>query len=188
MPAFRKRELSPNSIFDKQALLKFFKENGIKEIHAKTIHRLMLKDPTLQFSDIPNLPKKAIKLLESNFVSLTSILKTSSTSKDQKTTKLLIELQDGNMIETVIIRHNDTRSGGHNVVCVSSQIGCKMGCTFCATGTLGLIGNLKAAEILEQIAHAKLNVDKAIRNIVFMGIYIFLFHNSKFTPILHSNC
>ena len=58
---------------------------------------------------------------------------------------------------------------------VSSQIGCKMGCTFCATGTLGLIGNLKAAEILEQIAHSKINVEKDIRNIVFMGMFILIF-------------
>ena len=58
MPSFRKRQLSPNSIFDKQALKQFFKENDIKEIHINTIHRLMLKNPNLKFSEIPNLPKK----------------------------------------------------------------------------------------------------------------------------------
>eukprot|EP01083_Nonionella_stella_P103733 296518_1 len=168
----KNRQLFPNSIFDKTSLLEFFVENNIKEIHAKKICRLMMKDPSLSFSDIPGLPKKAAILLSANFVPLTSTLISASTSSDKKTTKLLIELQDGNQIETVIIRHSDTRSGGHNVVCVSSQIGCKMGCTFCATGTLGLIGNLKCAEILEQIVHAKLTVESGsiIRNIVFMGM------------------
>eukprot|EP00484_Ammonia_sp_Unknown_P018176 CAMPEP_0197031992 /NCGR_PEP_ID=MMETSP1384-20130603/10787_1 /TAXON_ID=29189 /ORGANISM="Ammonia sp." /LENGTH=467 /DNA_ID=CAMNT_0042461585 /DNA_START=24 /DNA_END=1427 /DNA_ORIENTATION=- len=170
MPSFKKRQLSPNSIFDKDGLLQFLQENNIKQLHAKTIWRLMMKNPNLEFSEITNLPKRAVALLAAHFVPLTSKVKSCSTSSDKKTTKLLIELQDGNMIETVVIRHSDTRSGGHNVVCVSSQIGCKMGCTFCATGTLGLIGHLKAAEILEQILHAKLNVDQDIRNIVFMGM------------------
>eukprot|EP01084_Bolivina_argentea_P259303 437491_1 len=170
MASSRKRELKPNSIFDNEALFTFFKQHEIKQLHAKTIWRLMTKDPSLTFSDIPGLPKKAAKALSANFVPLTSRLKTVSTSSDKKTTKLLIQLQDGNMIETVIIRHSDTRSGGHNVVCVSSQIGCKMGCTFCATGSLGLIGNLKSAEILEQIVHAKLTAHSTIRNIVFMGM------------------
>ena len=190
MPSFRKRVLSPNSVFDKEALKEFCKDHEIKEIHINKIHRLMLKNPNMAFADIPGLPKQAAQLLQSNFVPLTSTLKSHSTSIDKKTTKLLIELQDGNMIETVIIRHSDTRSEGHNVVCVSSQIGCKMGCTFCATGTLGLIGNLRAAEILEQIAHARFIVEKemeanavsngkkrkknkkaAVRNIVFMGMF-----------------
>lgn len=140
----QKRSLSPNSIFDQEGLLQFFRENGIKEIHAKKIWRLMMKDPSLQFSDIDGLPKVAARALSAHFVARTSTLEKVSTSKDGKTSKLVIRLQDGHCIETVIIRHSDTRSGGHSVVCVSSQIGCKMGCTFCATGTLGIIGHLKS--------------------------------------------
>ena len=53
-------------------------------------------------------------------------------------------------------------------VCVSSQIGCQMGCRFCATGTMGIIGDLTSAEIIEQLSHA--NEVANIRNVVFMGM------------------
>lgn len=92
------------------------------------------------------------------------------------TVKLLIKLQDGHEIETVIIDHlkrgdDDEPKGkaGRLTLCVSSQVGCRMACTFCATGTLGLSGNLLAGEILEQLWHA-LQVRKGITNIVFMGM------------------
>ena len=62
-----------------------------------------------------------------------------------------MKLQDGHRVESVLMRHD----GGRNTLCVSSQVGCKMGCTFCATGTLGELGNLTAGEILEQLAHAR---------------------------------
>ena len=78
-------------------------------------------------------------------------------------TKLLIELQDGHRIETVIMRHLK-----HTTVCVSSQIGCKMGCRFCATGTMGIIGDLTSGEIIEQLIHAS-RVAR-VRNVVFMGM------------------
>lgn len=78
-------------------------------------------------------------------------------------TKLLIELQDGHRIETVIMKH-----AKHSTVCVSSQIGCKMGCRFCATGTMGIIGDLTSGEIIEQLMHA--NQVTKIRNVVMMGM------------------
>jgi len=84
-------------------------------------------------------------------------------SVKNKTTKLLIELFDGHFIESVIMEHI-----GHCTLCVSSQIGCKMGCKFCATGTMGIIGNLTAAEICEQLWHALSYA--SIRNVVFMGM------------------
>lgn len=87
------------------------------------------------------------------------------------TTKLLVQLQDGHKVETVVMIH-----AGHATACVSSQIGCKMGCRwastsigvasctcmynerhggrFCATGTMGIIGDLSAGEIIEQLVHA----------------------------------
>lgn len=166
----QKRILHPNTVFDSEALLSFFNEHNIKHIHASKIWHTFMNNPTLSFDSVPGLPKNVQLLLSQHFVPLTSSLETIQHSKDNKTTKLLIRLQDNNMIEAVIIRHNDTRSGGHNVICVSSQIGCKMACTFCATGTLGLLGNLTNGEILEQLVHAKYHVDNNIRNVVFMGM------------------
>ncbi|KKP86690.1 23S rRNA (adenine(2503)-C(2))-methyltransferase [candidate division CPR3 bacterium GWE2_35_7] len=90
-------------------------------------------------------------------------------SRDQKTTKALIELQDGNKIETVLMRYSEKR----NTVCVSSQVGCPLSCTFCATGKMGLIRNLTADEIVNQVLLfgriMKKEEDK-VTNIVFMGM------------------
>lgn len=68
-------------------------------------------------------------------------------SKDNNSTKALIELEDGLKIETVLLRH----SGGRNTVCVSSQAGCALGCSFCATGKMGFKRNLEYFEIVEQV-------------------------------------
>ena len=101
---------------------------------------------------VPDLPSHARRgLHDAGFELLTSAVASEATSADGSTTKLVVRLQDGHEIETVLMRHD----GGRNTLCVSSQIGCKMACTFCATGTLGELGNLTEGEILEQLAHAK---------------------------------
>lgn len=91
-------------------------------------------------------------------------------SRDGNTTKLLIELQDGQQVESVLMRYDNTVSGGHRrtTLCVSSQVGCAMACTFCATGTMGILGSLCSGEILEQFIWAN-EIDR-IRNVVFMGM------------------
>jgi len=91
-------------------------------------------------------------------------------SKDKNTAKALITLQDGKQIETVLMLHTGNRS----TVCVSSQVGCPIGCTFCATGKMGFFRNLTVYEILEQVLffarYLKLKGDRQITNIVFMGM------------------
>ena len=86
------------------------------------------------------------------------------TSADGSTKKMIVELRDGHRVEACVMRH----AKGRTTLCVSSQVGCKMGCTFCATGTLGELGNLSAGEIVEQLAHA--SRDDSVRNVVFMGM------------------
>ena len=71
-------------------------------------------------------------------------------SSDGDTTKLVVLLSDGLRVETVCMRYSKRTS-----VCVSSQVGCAMGCTFCATGTMGIVGDLSAGEIVEQLLHAR---------------------------------
>lgn len=90
-------------------------------------------------------------------------------SQDKNSSKALIILEDDLKIETVLLRHAD----GHNTVCVSSQVGCPLGCLFCATGKMGFKRNLTADEIVEQVLlwarylkNKKLRVD----NLVFMGM------------------
>jgi 23S rRNA (adenine2503-C2)-methyltransferase len=90
-------------------------------------------------------------------------------SKDNKTFKALIVLDDDNAVETVLIRHKD----GRNTVCVSSQVGCALACDFCATGKTGFKRNLTCSEIIEQILFFSrlLKKEKAkITNVVFMGM------------------
>ncbi|MFA5087163.1 MAG: 23S rRNA (adenine(2503)-C(2))-methyltransferase RlmN [Candidatus Paceibacterota bacterium] len=93
-------------------------------------------------------------------------------SKDNNTIKALVELEDGNKIETVLMLHNDKRA----TVCVSSQIGCPLNCAFCATGQMGFKRSLEAGEILDQILlfcrYLKNNYKPArsLTNIVFMGM------------------
>jgi len=91
-------------------------------------------------------------------------------SKDKNTAKALITLQDGKKIESVLMLHTGNRS----TVCVSSQIGCPVGCLFCATGKMGLLRNLTIYEILEQVLffarYLKKRGDRQITNIVFMGM------------------
>ena len=106
--------------------------------------------------NIHRLPKALLAFLSdpsNGFVTLTSTVVESRLSSDGTTTKLAVQLQDGHVVETVIMRHHSPE-GSRATLCVSSQVGCAMGCTFCATGTMGIRGNLCQGEILEQIVHA----------------------------------
>lgn len=97
------------------------------------------------------LPKAFLSYLAINredFATVTSSVQTHRTSADGSTTKLAVELQDGHVVESVLMRHE-----GRVTICVSSQVGCAMGCTFCATGTMGIRGNLSSGEVLEQLVH-----------------------------------
>ena len=90
-------------------------------------------------------------------------------SKDNKTIKALVTLNDGAKIETVLMMHKDER----NTVCVSSQAGCPMGCTFCATGKMGFKRNLTASEIVDQVllfARLLKKRNKKVTNVVVMGM------------------
>lgn len=96
-------------------------------------------------------------------------------SEDGLTTKLLLALGDGTLIETVLMQYPAARPGARprSTVCVSTQAGCAMGCVFCATGQMGFERNLKAAEIVAQVVHvARLLHERGqhVTNIVFMGM------------------
>lgn len=86
-------------------------------------------------------------------------------SKIDKTKKYLFKLYDGNMVESVVMYYNHGIS-----ICVSSQVGCAMGCKFCASTIGGLVRSLTPGEILDQIIFAQLDIGERISNIVMMGI------------------
>jgi 23S rRNA (adenine2503-C2)-methyltransferase len=94
------------------------------------------------------------------------------TAKDGSTEKALITLNDGEKIETVLMKHSSV-DAERRTVCVSSQVGCALGCKFCATGQLGCKRSLTADEIVEQVlffARKLQAVDEKITNLVFMGM------------------
>ncbi|SRR5579885_153375 len=94
-------------------------------------------------------------------------------SKDGYTTKLLLKLGDGTLIETVLMQYKKEKGHPRSTVCVSTQVGCQMGCTFCATGQMGFERNLKAEEIVAQVLHFALLLKKRgehVTNLVFMGM------------------
>lgn len=92
--------------------------------------------------------------------------------------KLLVELEDGALIECVMLSDGE----GRKTACLSSQVGCAMGCSFCKTGTMGLVRNLTDYEIVEQFVHLR-SLDETIGHIVFMGMGEPL-HN--FSPVMRA--
>jgi len=180
------RNLQPKPLFDEGLLLQFLSSRSIPLIHAQTLWKHFLKNPFSSFAECAGLPKSLYPMLENEFSPLTSKIEKRDDSLDGSTTKLLIQLQDGSRIETVIMRYdkkekesksylkytpqnnNHTNGVGRATVCISSQVGCKMACTFCATGTMGFMSQLTSGEIIEQLVYAK--QIEPIRNVVFMGM------------------
>ena len=120
------------------------------------------------FERFPNLPKPLITKLEEEFFLDPFRLVSSVLSRDKKTEKFLFELQDGNRVETVLMKYAE-----RNTVCISSQVGCPLGCVFCATGQMGFTRNLSVGEILGQALYSMRhleNENKKLTNIVYMGM------------------
>ena len=117
--------------------------------------------------EMSNLPKGLRTLLSEQFEMTTLKEKTKQVAKDE-TTKFLFELQDGNLIETVLMKHKYGYS-----VCVTTQVGCRIGCKFCASTLGGLIRNLEAGEIVAQVVQVQKaldEIDGRVSHIVVMGI------------------
>ncbi len=127
-------------------------------------------------NDIPQLPKKLREeLTEAGYTigSAKEIYRV--VSDDGDTTKLLLNLVDGTPVETVLIQYPSSKINGHprSTICVSTQIGCAMGCVFCATGQMGFEKNIKAEEIVAQVIHfANILQQRGehVTNLVFMGM------------------
>lgn len=125
--------------------------------------------------DIKQLPKIFRTILHDKGYTIGSIREVHRVvSKDGDTTKLLLNLPDGTPIESVLMQYpSDVLSHPRSTVCVSTQVGCAMGCVFCATGQMGFERQMKAEEIVGQVIHfSKILKERKqhITNIVFMGM------------------
>eukprot|EP00249_Psilotum_nudum_P016703 c25955_g1_i1 orf=118-1266(+) len=165
------------SVFDEQLLVAEFDRLNVNPVHVQQLWKYLLANKDVEAHNVPGLPLRASDMLCSKFKALTSHVQSQVDSIDGRTTKLLINLQNGQSVEAVIMRHDPTAGkyagssrlgNARGTLCVSSQVGCKMGCTFCATGTMSFKGNLSAGEIVEQLVHA-FRISP-IRNVVFMGM------------------
>ena len=136
---------------------------GQPEFRAKQI-RDWLSKGVRSFGEMKNLPKSLISALDENYHLYEPKILEKKVSTDG-TVKYLWELFDGNAVETVIMRY---RYG--NTVCVSSQVGCRQGCAFCASTIGGLVRNLNASEILDEVVFSQKDSGLKISNIVMMGI------------------
>ena len=127
-------------------------------------------------SEIKQLPKKMREELTEAGYTIGSAKETHRVvSDDHDTTKLLLKLNDDHSVETVLMQYSPSKLGGHprSTICVSTQIGCAMGCVFCATGQMGFETNLKAEHIISQVIHFAEILQKRgehVTNLVFMGM------------------
>ena len=117
------------------------------------------------FDDMKNIPSKLKDKLISSGYEIFSVTKVRmQESKEDGTRKYLFELHDGEYVESVFMRYSHGNS-----VCVSSQVGCRMGCSFCASTLDGLVRNLSAGEILGQIYAIMKDTGERVSNVVIMG-------------------
>ena len=129
-----------------------------------------------EFDDIPQIPKKLREELTKVGYTIGSAKEIHRVvSDDGDTIKLLLKLTDNNSVETVLMQYDSSKIGGHprSTICVSTQIGCAMGCVFCATGQMGFEANLKAEHIVCQVIHfAEILQERGehVTNLVFMGM------------------
>ena len=133
-------------------LIKEFIDRGDKKYRADQVWRSLYKDGVRDFGEITTLSKPLRKSLDTQFTISPLSVETSLTSSDSSTTKKLFKLHDGELIETVLMRYEpDGYRKNRKTVCVSTQAGCALGCTFCATGQQGFRRNLRVSEIVDQV-------------------------------------
>ncbi len=139
---------------------------GLERWRAKPILQWIHRRRAASFETMTDLSKEHRALLGSRLRIFTSTVRERRESPDG-TEKLLLALEDGNLIETVLIREGDRKT-----VCVSTQVGCPVKCVFCASGLDGLVRNLTAGEIVEQVLHVArlLPAEERIDSLVLMGI------------------
>jgi 23S rRNA (adenine2503-C2)-methyltransferase len=144
-------------------LKKWMKDNGEKEFRAKQVFDWIYRG-CFSFSEMKNIPESLRARLEESFgTGIPEVVEKYKSSEDD-TLKYLMKYSDGNVIETVVMKYKHGNS-----ICVSTQIGCRMGCSFCASTLNGMVRNLTAGEIIGQILAAQLDIGGRISNVVLMG-------------------
>ena len=150
--------------YDLEELKQEFIELGEKAYRANQVFDWLYVSQVNTFDEMTNLSIELREKLKKNFTMENFKILKKQKSKDN-TIKYLFDILDGNAIETVLMEYKHGKT-----ICVSSQVGCKMGCKFCASTGIPFVRNLTSGEIVEQILAVQKDENIRISNIVFMGI------------------
>jgi len=147
------------------ALEKWFEQRGLPAYRARQVWRWFYQRGVNRYEEMTELPRDARTALAADLpLHCTEIVQVNRARDGSE--KRLVRLRDGEAVETVWIP-----MGSHATVCVSTQVGCPIGCTFCASGAGGFKRNLSPGEIVEQVWHSQAaHTRKGVNNLVFMGI------------------
>lgn len=137
---------------------------GEKPYRAEQIFSWLYREKVREIEDMTNISLELREKLKQNYTICNFEILRKQVATDG-TIKYLFDLLEGNAIETVLMQYHHGKT-----ICVSSQIGCKMGCKFCASTGIAFIRNLTAGEIVEQVLAVEQDIGESISNIVFMGI------------------
>ena len=160
------RPLRPIMDLSAEELIAWLASVGQPRFRAGQIRRWLIEQRIQSFEQMSNLPAKLRTQLTAEFRFSPFDVVRHQIAQDA-TEKLLLRLHDGELVECVLMRDPDRRT-----VCISTQVGCAMGCVFCASGLLGVKRNLTPTEIIEQVLvlHRMMKDDEHITNVVVMGI------------------
>lgn len=152
---------------------------GLQKFRVTQLKKALFEDYASSYSEISTLKKDLREQLEKEEPILCMQEHVVQESSDKRTFKALLKLHDGRYIETVLM----SPKPDHWTACISSQVGCAMACTFCATGSMGLLRNLTSEEISDQVLFwkqfiKKRQLDARLQNVVYMGMGE-PFHNKR---------
>ena len=149
--------------FTREKLEEFFIGQNVKKFKATQVYEWLYKKRISSFEEMQNISKTTIQLLKENF--LIDKLKLLTSQSDVDVDKYLFELKDQNKIEAVLMHHDYGYS-----LCISTEVGCNMGCLFCESGRLKKVRNLEVSEMVLQILQIEKLKNVRISHVVLMGI------------------
>ena len=154
--------------FSLEKLELFFRSSGERVFRAKQVHKWLWQKGVSSFDEMTNIPDSLRITLAENFLINNIIIDKQQKSKDG-TIKNSVKLHDGLMVESVIIPSSKRITG-----CISSQVGCSLDCSFCATSLLKRMRNLNSDEIFDQVIsiskQSEFYLNRPLTNLVFMGM------------------
>ena len=151
-----------------ETLQAVLRELGQPAFRLKQLEEGLYQHRYMDFGEFTTIPKSLLDALEERFSLFPLVMSRDIVSRDRQTQKFLFKLPDENYIETVLMHYE-----GRHTVCISTQVGCPMGCVFCATGQMGYTRNLTSGEILSQIIFCMRRLadeGKDLTNVVYMGM------------------